>query len=201
MPDEDWWLNWYKKRRYPFFRSGVFGDIEEVFKEMEERIEREFSNFYRRTPKNLIRERTLPDGSKVQELGPFVYGYSVKIGPDGKPRIREFGNIKHEARFGRPRINIKEKRKPLIDVIAANDEVHIIAELPGVRKEDIMIRGTEKSLSISVDIPRHKFYREIRMHAEVNPQKAKSTYKNGVLEVTLPKKKNGKIKGESIEIE
>jgi hypothetical protein len=27
-------------------------------------------------------------------MGPFVYGYSMTIGPDGKPRVREFGNVR-----------------------------------------------------------------------------------------------------------
>lgn len=29
-----------------------------------------------------------------EEMGPFVYGYSMTIGPDGKPKVREFGNIR-----------------------------------------------------------------------------------------------------------
>ena len=36
----------------------------------------------------------LKEGGKVREVGPIVYGYSMTIGPDGKPRIREFGNVK-----------------------------------------------------------------------------------------------------------
>jgi glutaredoxin-related protein len=35
----------------------------------------------------------------------FVHRYSVTIGPDGRPEIREFDNIKTEARLGRPCIN------------------------------------------------------------------------------------------------
>jgi HSP20 family protein len=32
-------------------------------------------------------------GVKVREIGPLVYGYSATIGPDGKPNVREFGNV------------------------------------------------------------------------------------------------------------
>ena len=43
--------------------------------------------------KNLIRERSFDDGSVVREMGPIVYGYSFKIGEDGKPVVRKFGNL------------------------------------------------------------------------------------------------------------
>jgi HSP20 family protein len=34
------------------------------------------------------------EGGKVTEYGPFVYGYSMTICPDGKPKVREFENVK-----------------------------------------------------------------------------------------------------------
>jgi HSP20 family protein len=30
----------------------------------------------------------------VREVGPIVYGYSMTIGPEGKPKAREFGKVK-----------------------------------------------------------------------------------------------------------
>jgi HSP20 family protein len=44
--------------------------------------------------KELVREYQTPEGEKIREVGPIVYGYSMTIGPDGKPHVREFGNIK-----------------------------------------------------------------------------------------------------------
>ena len=183
MSDKDW--DRLFRKRWPFFRS-IFGNLDEVFREMEEMMEREFSE---RVPKDSIRERTLPDGTKVREWGPFVYGYSMKIGSDGKPQIREFGNVKPSARFGRPRIDIKEKREPLVDVITTNGEVKVVAELPGVEKKDIKLDGTESSLKISVDTPERKYYKKVELPAKVDIKKTKASYKNGVLEVTLQKKK------------
>jgi len=49
------------------------------------------------------------------------------------------------------------------------------------------------------DTAERKYYREVKLPAKVDPKKAKTTYKNGVLEVTLPKK--GKNRGEPIKIE
>ena len=182
---EDDLPEWYKKRkkRNPFFGNWFFGDIEEMMKEMEEMMEHEFSQFKTRIPEDLKRERKLPDGSTIPEWGPFVYGYSMTIGPDGKPKIREFGNVKPS--------NDPEKCG-----------INGPCELPGVAKEDIKLRGTEDKLTISVDIPDRKYFKEIEMPAKIAPKKAKTSYKNGVLEITVPKtEEKKKPSGEEIKIE
>jgi len=191
LADEYWdrWDRRFRRRRMPFFRDNMFEDMDQIFREMEETMQRQFKEFSEKAPKELIRERTLPDGSKVREWGPFVYGYSVTIGPDGKPDIREFGNVKSERRLGMPKIDIKEKREPLVDIMQTNNEVKVIAELPGVEKKDVKLHGTETTLTISVDTPEHKYHKEVELPAKVETKETKASYKNGVLEVTLQKKK------------
>ncbi|NIU39726.1 Hsp20 family protein [Candidatus Bathyarchaeota archaeon] len=167
---------------------------------MEQMMTKQFAEFSRKAPRELVRERILPDGTKVSEWGPFVYGYSVTIGPDGRPKVKEFGNVKPETRLGKPHIDIKEKREPLADVMTINGEVKVIVELPGVEKKDIKLHGTERSLTISVDTPQRKYHKEVELPAKVVPKAAKTSYKNGVLEVTIQKQKRPKPKGEPIEI-
>lgn len=209
MSDEDF-PEWFRRRmrRRPSSRDWLFGDVDEIFREMEKMMQNEFKEFTTNLPKDLIRERRLPNGSTVKEWGPFVYGYSMKIGPDGKPEIREFGNVKPsmkpEVPFGpkRPSVDIKEEREPLVDVISANSEVKVVAEVPGVEKKDIKLYATEKALTISVDTPDRKYYKEVELPTSIDPKTAKSMYKNGVLEVTLTKsKEEKKPKGEPIRIE
>jgi HSP20 family protein len=208
MSDDDF-PEWFRRRtRRPFSRDWMFGDIDEIMREMEEMMQKEFKEFTTKLPKDLIREKRMPDGSTVKEWGPFVYGYSMTIGPDGKPQIREFGNVKPSAKpevpFGssRPGIDIKEEREPLVDVITTDGEVKVVAELPGVDKNDIKVYGTEKSLSISVDTSQRKYSKEVDLPVSVNPKSAKSVYKNGVLEVTLTKtREEKKPKGEPIKVE
>ena len=136
-----------------------------------------------------------------------MYGYSMTIGPDGKPKIREFGNVKPSLKpeaFGltRPSLAVKEEREPLVDVISTNSEVHVVVELPGVEKENIKLHGTEETLTISVDTPKRKYFKEIQMPSKIDHKNAKTVYKNGVLEVTVPKiKEKTKPKGEPIKIE
>lgn len=156
-----------------------FGDFDEEFEEMRRRIER-------------IMER-LMSGEVPLEREPMIYGFSMRIGPDGKPRIQEFGNT----------IRRKEevaKREPLTDIIEEADKVRIIVELPGVEKEDIKLNATEDSLDIEVDNPDRRFEKRIELPCEVDPDSAKATYKNGVLEILL-KRASVKEKGKEIRIE
>ena len=54
-------------------------------------------------------------------------------------------------------------------------------------KTDIKLHGTVESLTISVDTPQYKYYKDVELPAKVRVAEAHSTYKNGVLEVVLPK--------------
>jgi HSP20 family protein len=199
MPSEDDYPEWFRRKRSPFFRSWGFDDIDKLFEEMEKMMEQEFKTFTSQIPKNYVREHRLPDGSTAREWGPFVYGYSVKIGPDGKPEIREFGNVK-PTRHGLPQV--QEEREPLVDIVETNGEIHVVAELPGVDKNDIRLSGTEDSLTIEVDTPQRKYYKEVKLPGKVKVREAKTGYKNGVLEVTFPKLTDERhTKGETIHID
>jgi len=203
------WDEWFRRRRrFPFdvdtdilgFPSSLFSrDIDEVTKDLEKRMEEVFKDLTGKVPESLVRERKLSDGRFVKEMGPFVYGYSVTVEPDGKPALREFGNLRPSS--ARPGLDVQEKREPLVDIFSTNGEVKAIAELPGVEKGDVRLCATEKVLTISVDTPKRKYHKELDLPAEVDAAKAKSTYRNGVLEVTLPKLKPKKPKGDSIRVE
>lgn len=168
---------------------------------MEEAIAKEFEELSKRAPEDLQRERTLPDGTKVKSWGPFVYGYSVTVGPDGKPIVREFGNFKAETQLGKPHMDVKEEREPLTDIIDADGEVGVIVELPGVEKKDIKLSGTADKLTISVETHERKHFKEVELSAKVDAKKATSAYMNGVLVVTVPKKKQEKTESRNIKNE
>lgn len=198
MSSDDDDSEWPRRRRFPFFREWGFDDLDKIFGEMEKMMEEELKDFTQRVPKNYVRERRLPDGRVGRELGPFVYGYSVRIGPDGKPDVSEFGNVK-QSRSGPL---VKEEREPLVDIIESNGEVCVVAELPGVDKNDIKLYGSEESLTITVDIPDRKYHKEVELPTKVNVREAKTRYKNGVLEVILPKmREDKKQKGEPMKID
>jgi HSP20 family protein len=197
MSEDEDFSEWFKKRRSPFFGSRFFDDFDKMVRDWEKMMEEEFKSFTSRVPKDYVKERKLPDGSTVREWGPFVYGYTMKIGPDGKPQVREFGNVKPSLTGPR----VKEEREPLVDVVETDGEVRVVVELPGVEKSDIKLHATDQSLTISVDTSQRKYHKELTLPAKVKIGEAKTQYKNGVLEITLPKVEERKPKGEQLRIE
>jgi HSP20 family protein len=193
----DSWDDWFRRRMR---RSPLFPDIDKLFEDVEKEMEDVFKDLQEKAPEDLVRERRLPDGSKVKEFGPFVYGYSITIGPDGKPVIREFGNMKPGLEGGRREpIALKEEREPLVDVFEEDDKIKIVAELPGVEKEDINLYAEGDRLTISVDTPERKYYKDLQLPTEIDPSTTETSYKSGILEV-LVKKKEKKGKGVQLKI-
>lgn len=199
MSWEDWFDDFFRSWRR-FLRSRFF-DFEEMDRWFEEMLKETMGE----VPKELVREKRLPDGSVAREIGPLVYGYSVTIGPDGKPEIREFGNIRPGLKtlgpgVTKPAVAIKGSREPLTDIIEEQDAIKVIAELPGVEKTDINLRISERKLTISAETPRRKYHKVVDLPADVDPKSSKATFKNGILEVTL-KKVGGITEGHPISVE
>ncbi len=119
--------------------------------------------------------------------GPYIAGFNLKFGPDGKPIIDSFGNIKPEPYSGKPKV--KSAREPLVEVNEENDQIIVIAEIPGATKEDVEIKATSRSLTISTkaDSLSIKYYKEIELPTPINSDYAKARLQNGILEVKLKK--------------
>ncbi len=82
---------------------------------------------------------------------------------------------------------INEEYEPLVDVFVDKVNVVIVAELHGINKESIEVDATEEKVTISVDSPEHKYFRELNLPVQVDPKSSTASYKNGVLEVRLKK--------------
>ena len=146
----------------------------------------------------LFEEESGVKGKEYQVYGPYVYGFRIFIGPDGKPKIEEFGNVRRIS--GKPVIS--EEREPLVDVFEEGDEIVVIAELPGVDKDKINIKVGDnmRKLVIRASDTNRKYYKEIELPAKVDPKSAKANYRNGVLEIKLRKVK-AEEKGFEIKVE
>lgn len=98
---------------------------------------------------------------------------------------------------------VEGMRVPSVDVEETDANVIVRAELPGVKKEDLDLEITEDALSIKGETSEEKekrdahyyrrerswgmFQREIPLPAQIKTAEAKATFKDGLLEVTLPK--------------
>ncbi len=183
-------MNWKRRRR-------IFDPFDELFREIDEILYRFMRDleFFSREFEEAPLEKA---GSEYRVFGPYVYGFRITIGPDGKPRIEEFGNVRKIS--GRPVIS--EEREPLVDVFEEKDSVVVIAELPGVDKNKIKLTISDdgRKLVIKASNEYHKYYKEVELPVPVDPKSAKASYKNGVLEVRLKKIKE-KEKGFEIKVE
>ena len=78
--------------------------------------------------------------------------------------------------------------EPVTDVIEGVNSVYVTIELPGVRRSDIDLRATERTLIVSADSRTRTYYREIPLPVPVTSDVIHATYKNGVLDVSLERK-------------
>lgn len=177
------WFNWRKERWF-----GFPGDIFDEFDEQFRKMERWMNYVFRDAMKG-----NLPS---PEEGGPYVYGWSLRVGPDGKPHFEEFGNV--PGSYGAPR-PVAGVREPLVDVVEGDKTVSVTAEVPGVSKEDIDLEITENTVTISVDREDRRYYKEVELPCEVDTDSAKASYRNGILDIEL-KKTKPKRKGKKISV-
>jgi len=184
----------------------MFRGFDDMHKEMD-RMFNVFNDISKDAPKELVREYQTSDGANVREIGPIVYGYSMTIGPDGKPHVKEFGNVKGagEHNLGQhssAKPQISAEREPLSDITSTDNEVKVILEMPGIKKEDIKINAYDEKVEIKTsDNAQRKYHKTIDLPKQADLETARSTYNNGILEVTFDKKKEQKPKSKEIKIE
>jgi HSP20 family protein len=133
----------------------------------------------------------------------WSYGYSMSMGPDGKPIIREWGTgIPEGGNPSKPQSYIPEIPEPLsqVDIDTEKMLVRVIVEMPGFMKDSIKITGTENKLQLSASNETRQIDTEIPINGKVDPQSAKATYKNGVLDITLKLLEISKQDGVDIQV-
>ncbi|MBN1503006.1 Hsp20/alpha crystallin family protein [Candidatus Woesearchaeota archaeon] len=113
-------------------------------------------------------------------------------------------------------IEISNYRQPLSDVWETDNAVIATLEMPGVSKEEIGINVRDNMLEVKVEKKQEKedkkkgiyrlersyrgFYKCFALPANVRADEADATYKNGVLEIKIPKTKEERDKRKKIEV-
>jgi HSP20 family protein len=113
-----------------------------------------------------------------------VYGFSVRT-LAGKPVIESFGNIRETARGP----VVEEVREPIVDVIDEEDRILVIAELPGVSENQIRVEVTGDILNLTASDTDRKYAKELLLPGKVKVESLKTSYRNGILEITVEKAK------------
>jgi len=114
-----------------------------------------------------------------------------------------------------PRLMMPEVEEivPSMDIFTEGDDVVVKAELPGMKKEDIDVSLTKDTITISGEekIEKKDYYsfersygsfkRSFSLPAEVQTEKASAKFKDGVLEIRIPKTEEAKKKEKKVVIE
>ncbi|PTL36255.1 heat-shock protein Hsp20 [Candidatus Methylomirabilis limnetica] len=147
------------------------GDLIELLKEMEAEGKTETT-----------RTGELRGKGRLKDLR-GVYGFNVKVGLGGEPTVETFGNIKK----GEAGAVVEEVREPLVDVFDENEAIRVIAEMPGVDTGDVRVELKDDILTISAEGKDRKYSKEILLPAKGKQESLKTSYRNGILEVTVAK--------------
>jgi HSP20 family protein len=141
--------------------------------------------------------------------------------------LEEWGGVQDrlnrlfEETFGRYPVGKRETLErtwsPVVDIYEEKDSIIVKAELPGIKKDEVSIEIKDNVLTLSGErkyeqetkkenyhrIERFygKFSRSFTLPETVQVEKVKANYKDGVLEITLPKAEETKPKSIPIKIE
>lgn len=111
-----------------------------------------------------------------------VYGFSVKVGGEGRPIIEHFGNVRDEAGKGPV---VDEVREPMVDTFDEGDFFLVVAEMPGVNEADVQYEVKGDILTVSGQTGDRKYYKEVLLPDSVEEKNISSSSKNGILEMKL----------------
>ncbi len=127
--------------------------------------------------------------------GPFYYGYTMTVGPDGRPVVKQYGNAK-------PGLPTSDTREPLVDTLVDDKEklVKLVAEMPGVEKKDVKIVVDGKIVNIDAENGDKKYHVKVPIQHKVDENSVKASYKNGILEIIF-KQVEEKPTGKTVEVE
>ncbi|MCU0490896.1 MAG: Hsp20/alpha crystallin family protein [Chloroflexaceae bacterium] len=111
-----------------------------------------------------------------------VYGFTVRSGIGGVPRVERFGNIRTTEKGP----EVAETREPLVDLFDEAHEMVVVAELPGVNEADITVEIHDDILNLETSGER-RYAREVLLPAKAAAASMQKTYRNGILEIRVQK--------------
>jgi HSP20 family protein len=110
-----------------------------------------------------------------------------------------------------------EVSAPAVDVFEDKGDIVVKAEIPGMDKDNIEVNLSDHTLTIKgekkkeEEVKKENYYRAERSYgsflrtlplpAEVKADKVKASFKNGILEVRLPKTEEAKAKQIKVKVE
>lgn len=101
------------------------------------------------------------------------------------------------GRAGRPASLLERVWAPVVDVYETADELVVTTELPGTKEKDVHVSIVGDVLTIKGE---RKQDRDIPLPIPVEADKVRATFRDGVLEIRLPKAEEVKPKEIKIQV-
>jgi len=161
----------------------------------------EFDKLFKSMTRSFMNLDDVFDGLRetgdFKRYGPFSYGYTMTIGPDGKPVVKEYGNVKPGL------LPTSDAREPLVDTLIDEKEkvLKLVAEMPGVEKKDVKVVVEDKTVQIDAEHGEKKYHVKVPIKYKVDKDSAKASYTNGILELKFSLVEHEKPKGKTVEVE
>lgn len=112
-----------------------------------------------------------------------VYGFTINTAGGGIPKVETFGNIKKTPEG--PKVD--EEREPITDIFDEENEIVVIAEMPGIEKSDLKIDLKEDILEISAVSKNRTYRKELLLPLKASMQNLNHKFTNGILEIRIKK--------------
>jgi HSP20 family protein len=106
---------------------------------------------------------------------------------------------------------------PALDVYEEKDDLVVKAELPGLSKDDVKVNLADHTLIIKGEKKKEEeaeqgnyyrservygsFARTVQLPTEVQPDKVKATFRDGILEIRMPKTEEAKAREIKVQVE
>lgn len=140
-------------------------------------------------------------------IGPYYYGYTMTVGPDGRPVVREYGNVRPglagDGSGGgdccAPAVRDGLQAETILD--DKERVLKLVAEMPGVEKEDVKIVVDGDAVSIDADRGKKSYHARVPLDQKVDKDTAKATYRNGILELAFRLADPDPPKGTAVEVQ
>jgi HSP20 family protein len=149
-------------------------------------MEDESTDIFRQMDAMIARMVAEMTNGVVTGMPPHAVGYRIIIRGGGTPQEPPHGSFIHP----------RDPHEPVPEVHRVGNEVKVVAELPGAEKESIQLNVRDGVITIEADGHGQHF----TTHADLPPIDAismKSSFKNGVLEVTFAVQDESQADGKS----
>ncbi len=114
----------------------------------------EIDRIFRKMSNSFFNIDGIFEESKQNSSGPYYYGCTMTVGPDGKPVVKEYGNVQSSQ------LKTSDTREPIVDTIVDEKEkvVKLVAEMPGVEKTNVKIVVEDKTVDLFAEHDEKKYH-------------------------------------------